>query len=43
MERQGENIVEHLAGVEDFRVALAAYRAACERWSKAAITLRQGG
>jgi hypothetical protein len=38
----GENIIEHLAGVEDFKVALATYRVACERWPKAAITLRQG-
>jgi hypothetical protein len=38
----GENIVEHLAGVEDFEVAQATYRAACERWPNAVITLRQG-
>jgi hypothetical protein len=38
----GENIIEHLAGIEDFTVALATYKAACERWPKAAITLRQG-
>jgi len=25
-------IVEHVAGVEDYQVALATYRAACERW-----------
>ena len=37
----GEN-VEHLAGVEDFEVALATYRAACQRWPGSAITLRQG-
>jgi hypothetical protein len=35
----GENIIEHLAGAEDFTVALATYKAACERWPKAAITL----
>ena len=28
----GESIVEHVAGVEDYQVALATYRAACERW-----------
>jgi len=28
----GESIVEHVAGVEDYEVALATYRAACERW-----------
>jgi hypothetical protein len=38
----GENIIEHLAGVEDFTVALTTYKAACERWPKAAITLRHG-
>jgi hypothetical protein len=32
----------HLAGVEDFEVAMATYRAACQRWPNAAITLRQG-
>jgi hypothetical protein len=38
----GEKVVEHLAGVKDFQVAMAAYRAACERWPGTAITLRQG-
>ena len=28
----GESIVEHVAGIEDYQVALATYRAACERW-----------
>jgi hypothetical protein len=28
----GESIVEHLAGIEDYQVALATFRAACERW-----------
>jgi hypothetical protein len=27
----GESIVEHIAGVEDYQVALATYRAACQR------------
>ena len=36
----GENIVEHLAGVEDFEVAEATYRAALKRWPRAVITLR---
>jgi hypothetical protein len=27
----GESIVEHVAGVEDYQVALATYRAACQR------------
>jgi hypothetical protein len=38
----GESIVDHVAGVEDYQVALATYRAACERWPSAPITLRQG-
>jgi hypothetical protein len=38
----GESIIEQLAGVEDFTVARATYTAACERWPKAAFTLRQG-
>jgi len=28
--------------VEDYQVALATYRAACERWPGTPITLRQG-
>jgi tripartite tricarboxylate transporter family receptor len=28
----GQSIVEHVAGIEDYQVALATYRAACERW-----------
>ena len=35
-----ESIVEHVAGIEDDQVALAAYRAACERWPGIPITLR---
>jgi hypothetical protein len=31
-----------VAGVEDYQVALATYRAAVERWPGGAITLRQG-
>ena len=38
----GNNIVEHVAGVEDYQVALATFRAACERWPGTPITLRQG-
>jgi len=38
----GENLVEHLAGVEDYTLALATYRAACERWPGTPITLRHG-
>jgi hypothetical protein len=32
----------HVAGVEDYQVALASYRAACERWPGTPITFRQG-
>jgi hypothetical protein len=38
----GNGIVEHVAGVDDFEVAEATYRAAVARWSAARITLRQG-
>ena len=38
----GEQVIEHLAGVEDAQLAMATYRAACERWPGTAITLRQG-
>jgi len=38
----GESVMEHVAGVEDYQVALATYRAACERWPGTPITLRQG-
>jgi hypothetical protein len=27
----GESLLEHIAGVEDYQVALATFRAACER------------
>jgi hypothetical protein len=37
-----ESIVEHIAGIEDYQVALATFRAAYERWPGAPITLRQG-
>jgi hypothetical protein len=39
----GESIVEHVAGIEDYQVTLATYRAACKRWPLAPITLQQGG
>ena len=38
----GESIVEHVAGVEDYELALATFRAACERWPGTPITLRKG-
>jgi hypothetical protein len=33
---EGSNVIEHLAGVEDFELAMATYRAACKRWPNAA-------
>jgi hypothetical protein len=38
----GNSIVEHVAGVDDFEVAVATYRAVILRWPRARITLRQG-
>jgi hypothetical protein len=38
----GETIVEPLAEIEDFELAMATFRAACERWPGANITLRAG-
>jgi len=39
----GESIVEHVAGVEDYQVALATYRAACVNAGPARpFTLRRG-
>ena len=38
----GGSVLEHLAGIENLIVARGAYRAACERWPHAAITLRKG-
>jgi hypothetical protein len=38
----GVSIVEHVAGVDDFEVAQATYRAAVTCWPSARITLRQG-
>jgi hypothetical protein len=37
-----QDIVEHIAGLEDYELALATFRAACERWPHTPITLRQG-
>jgi hypothetical protein len=35
-------MLEHVAGVEDYQVALATFLAACQRWPGRLITLRQG-
>ena len=34
--------MEHVAGLEDYAVAQAAYDRACTRWPKEVVTLRQG-
>jgi hypothetical protein len=41
-DNSGNAIIEHVAWIEDFDVALAAFRAACLRWPGESITLRQG-
>jgi hypothetical protein len=38
----GDSIVEHVAGVDDFEVAEAAYRAAVLRWPRARINAAAG-
>jgi hypothetical protein len=40
-DRDGE-VAEHLAGIEDYLLAIAAYHAACRRWPDAHVKLRQG-
>jgi hypothetical protein len=37
----GENIIDHVAGVEDFVLACAVYQQSLFRWPDAVITLRQ--
>jgi hypothetical protein len=37
----GENILDHVAGIEDFQIAQATFEAACKRWPSETITLRQ--
>ena len=38
----GENLIEQIAGVGDYLVALATYRAAVKRWPKDKITPEPG-
>ena len=38
----GESIVEHVAGVEDYQVVLVTFRDACQCWPGTPIILRQG-
>jgi hypothetical protein len=36
----GENLIERIAGVSDYLIALEIYKAAVKRWPTAKITLR---
>ena len=38
----GNNVVDHVAYIDDFELAEATYRAAVARWPAARIMLRQG-
>ena len=42
MQTPGE-ILAHIAGIDDFEVAEAAYRAALKRWPNARVILPEGG
>jgi len=35
----GENIVEHIAGIEDLQLAPISFHAACDRWLNAGFTV----
>jgi hypothetical protein len=39
---EGDNVVKHLADIDDLIVARATYEAACKRWPDERVTLRQG-
>ena len=41
-DRDGNTIMDQVAGVENLLVAMAAYEAACRHWPGETITLRQG-
>jgi len=38
----GESIVGHVAGVEDYQVALATFLATCQRWPGTPVTTEAG-
>jgi hypothetical protein len=38
----GDSLLEHIAGVENYELAVGTFRLACERWPNTPITLRQG-
>ena len=35
-------VIDHLAAIEDYLLAIATYHAACRRWPDGRIQLRQG-
>ena len=41
LDANGE-VLDHIAGIEDFELAAATYEAACKRWPHDPIMLRQG-
>jgi hypothetical protein len=38
----GDNVLEHFIGTDDFAVAQSIYRAALKRWPDSRVILRQG-
>jgi hypothetical protein len=38
----GNEVLEHIAGVDDFNVAMGAYQAVLTRWPHARVILRHG-
>ena len=38
----GNEVLEHIAGIDDFKVAMGAYQAALTRWPHARVILRHG-
>jgi hypothetical protein len=38
----GNNIIQHIANIDDLGLAMAAYEAACKHWPDEIVTLRQG-
>ena len=41
-DQHGDNLLDHVAGIQDFQVSQATFEAACKRWPGETITLRQG-
>ena len=39
-DRDGNTVMDHVAGVDNLMVAMAAYEAACRHWPGETITLR---